>query len=180
MFSQLLNLWMLMTQVQACSAVHWLWNCGPPFCFYLAVSRVWMTLRYVPGAARGHIKRLAQGSGISKRGTSVPARRHRIFHLISETCTCLCISGTYSGTSRLTHSTVQKHAVFGLFTKRQYTDVAPYFDHCCCWELFRTAGNANVVYLSFKKDSKLCDFRFEISDLICPNEKCINPYRNVN
>jgi hypothetical protein len=43
------------------------------------------------------------------------------------------------------------------------------------------AGNVKlVVYLSFKKASEVCNFHFEISDLIFPHRKCINTYKNVH
>uniref|UniRef100_A0A8C7UC64 S-adenosylmethionine synthase n=1 Tax=Oncorhynchus mykiss TaxID=8022 RepID=A0A8C7UC64_ONCMY len=36
-----------------------------------------------------------------------------------------------------------------------------------------------VVYSRFKKASIVCNFHFKMSDLICPDEKCINPYKNI-
>ena len=37
-----------------------------------------------------------------------------------------------------------------------------------------------IVYLSLKNASKVCNFHFEISELICPSEKLITRYRNVH
>ena len=54
-----------------------------------------------------------------------------------------------------------------------YTDVGSSFDHPV------VAGNANL-YLSFKKAFKVCNFHFKMSDLICPNKKYTNPYKNVH
>jgi hypothetical protein len=51
-----------------------------------------------------------------------------------------------------------------------------YLDHTC-----RRAVNVKLaVYLRFKSASDVCNFDFEISDLIFPYEKCNNPYKNVH
>ena len=55
------------------------------------------------------------------------------------------------------------------------------FDHPVAGELSCNAGNVKlVVYLRSKKASEVGNFHFEMSNLIFPYEKCINPYKNVH
>ena len=43
-----------------------------------------------------------------------------------------------------------------------------------------TGNVKHVVCLRFKNASEVYNLHFEISDLIFPHEKCIDPYKNVN
>lgn len=59
------------------------------------------------------------------------------------------------------------------------TDVESYFDHSVAGELSYSAGNVTLVYLRFRKASEDNNLHFEISDVIFPYQKRINPYKNV-
>ena len=61
------------------------------------------------------------------------------------------------------------------------TDVGSQFDRPIAGELSCNAGHLKrTMYLRFKKASEVDNFHFEISDLIFPYEKCINPCKKVN
>lgn len=49
-----------------------------------------------------------------------------------------------------------------------------------CYLNLITNCNVFKVYSRFKRASKMCNFHLKMSDMNCPNEKYINPDKNVH